>query len=117
MAVRAVNIEELYNRQMHEVVAPRTAPALLKGPYSLEQGMYSWRFAPAELPSAPPIPAGGGGAAGHGTPVFEPETKKNTPKKQACTTHSPSLLSKSATRCSGSCMTFVVVGGFGCHAA
>ena len=73
--VHAVNIEELYNRQMHEVVAPRTAPALLKGPYTLEQGMYAWKFAPAELPTAPPIAAAGAAGAGAGAGVIATSTK------------------------------------------
>ena len=40
-----------------EVIKPRTDPPLLKGPYTLRQGMWAWKYAPRSMADAAGITA------------------------------------------------------------
>jgi hypothetical protein len=51
-----VNLESL-NREAFEVIKPRSDPPLLKGPYTLRQGMWAWKYAPANVADAAGIDA------------------------------------------------------------
>jgi hypothetical protein len=51
-----VNLESL-NQEAFEVIKPRTDPPLLKGPYTLRQGMWAWKYAPANVADAAGVAA------------------------------------------------------------